>query len=973
MAIDEKRELSEVGKVREAFMRGDVAIKTKDVDSGEEKTFIRSKGKTRRVKRKTYETAVEKVKETPKPTPEPTKKAVTEVGKVREAFISGEAIVETKGDTTGRRYFETTKGEVKRTTPGKAREKIYEQKVREQERMQRDAELTKIQAQQQFISQTKGMTAKEFQEQFKTTYEPGVGYSIVPKEVISKPTVSAGDMIASQKLRRYDPSEYTDIKPKSRDAKIEQLQTSSVISVDTRSGYQKAKSRIKYKLGTQGETEGLTAKEMTVFPVVAAAEGSKAALKVAKGFFITGLVGTLKAFTVDLPSTAKTLFKLATGDVATFRQVYSGASEAVIQRPFESLGEAAFGEVAPLVLSKTTAKIKNVYVKAGSKYIPPEKVFAETVLDGTEHLPKASSTAESLERFGKTGRGVKDVKGYTRAVIKDVGDFSDNNFIFKTDNLIAVEQKVKGYTTKNYPVVQTSSPAKIKGTQAGLGRKGAVGLEDPGIYVTPAGEGSPYFLRIGDEALEYGLISSNPFADIKKAFEVPTVTRAKTQGVSKLPRDVIQQPGFEPVKAFQETQVGQGKAFITKRSEIGQGEIPRQFFEATEDFNIDVNLRVERGGVKIKTSDIKKGDIMLEAGTSEIEAVIPSGQSFQYIPKTFLGKIKGFDYYTEFKGAKVAVRDTILTTEKGKQVVSSTFSTIDKAGKRTPTPSVLSGKQISSEASYLYGEASQVGVSSPYLAAGYIASQVDIKKRGPAKMVIVGEESKDIISSTIVSKQKTPKPTLSVSITSKQSQVPISAVYPSLSKSSKGISSPSSVVSKPSSIISKPSIISSPSSIISKPSIISSPSSKISNISKIKYPSYDYSGYGGGDIIRPRPLSIPKPKKKEKKRKEEFLLQVRRKGKFQTVGKSFTNVEKAFQVGKSRVSQTAAASFRVLKATSKQAVVPAISGKQFRVSQKEAGVVIQKREYRISTFGERKEITAKGLQVQKSKRFKNGF
>lgn len=235
------------------------------------------------------------------------------------------------------------------------------------------------------------------------------------------------------------------------------------------------------------------------------------------------------------------------------------------------------------------------YVRLGSKYVPPEGVFAESVLSGREKLPLAKNI---------------------------------NDAFFKFKNA-----KINGEL-----VVQTSSPAKISGGVAGVGKKAALGLEDPGIYVTPKGYGSPAFLRISNGDSGY---SFNPLP----RFGIPTVTRFAVRDVVRYPRDVVRVPGFEAVSTYQsDVLAGKGVAVITKRSELGQGALKSQFFE-----------NVKQGGKR-----------MIEPGTTELEAVIPVSQSFKYNPKTFFGRIKGFDYYTKYDGRVVAIRDAALLSERGR-------------------------------------------------------------------------------------------------------------------------------------------------------------------------------------------------------------------------------------------------------------------------------------------------------------------
>lgn len=295
-----------------------------------------------------------------------------------------------------------------------------------------------------------------------------------------------------------------------------------------------------------------------------------------------------------------------------------------------ALGELAGGIAATKVGVSEVAQVtsnaaKGVYIKIGSKYVAPEKIFAESVMQGKEMLPTARSVSESVGRFEK----------------------ADN-------------------------IVQTSAPAKISGKEAGVGKKASQGFEDPGIYVTPAGEGSPYFLRIENAGkVEY---SMNPVKGVNG--NIPTVTRFKASSVEQLPRDVVNQPGFTAVKEFHEAQSGSGKVFITKRSELGQGNLKRQ-----------VNPETNR----------------LEAGTSEIEAVIPVSQGFEYIPQTFAGKIKGFDHYTKWNGKPVAVRDAALIVEKQSTKVASKSQ-----------GQVISGERIVAESDSLSQVQQGVKQKTPY-------------------------------------------------------------------------------------------------------------------------------------------------------------------------------------------------------------------------------------------------------------------
>lgn len=113
-------------------------------------------------------------------------------------------------------------------------------------------------------------------------------------------------------------------------------------------------------------------------------------------------------------------------------------------------------------------------------------------------------------------------------------------------------------------------------------------------------------------------------------------------------------------------------------------------------------------------------------------------------------------------------------------------------------------------------------------------------------------------------------------------------------------------------------------------------------------------------------ISYPMPEEEEEEDKEEFLLEVRRGGQFLPFG-TFAKARQAFTAGASRVRQTASASFRVTQ-KGQPVIESSIYGKEFRPSKVEEGVIVQRRERRISTPGELGEITFKGLATLKQRR-----
>jgi hypothetical protein len=90
-------------------------------------------------------------------------------------------------------------------------------------------------------------------------------------------------------------------------------------------------------------------------------------------------------------------------------------------------------------------------------------------------------------------------------------------------------------------------------------------------------------------------------------------------------------------------------------------------------------------------------------------------------------------------------------------------------------------------------------------------------------------------------------------------------------------------------------------------------------------------------------------------------LSVRRRGKFNLIG-AFASPEEAYSQGRIIVRQTAAASFKIGGKVNK------LFDTDIVASKREPFVFVQKRERRISSFGEKVEISQRGLFAQKIKK-----
>jgi hypothetical protein len=211
---------------------------------------------------------------------------------------------------------------------------------------------------------------------------------------------------------------------------------------------------------------------------------------------------------------------------------------------------------------------RNVGRRVGSEMVPPERVFDVKVLEGKSTFPTTRSVEQSLAEFRRPR------------------------------------------TPEGEVLVAHAAPQKLKGAEIGAGPAGARNLEDAGLFVTPFGKASPHFLQVGTKG-------QSPDIQFKALpeFTGPNLVRVRVKEVKRQPTKVLKTPGFSQVNTFLETQAGKGTAFITKRSEVGQGKIRDP----------------------------------LASGTSELEAIIPKGSK--------LKKVKTKRQVTKFKGEVIPIKD----------------------------------------------------------------------------------------------------------------------------------------------------------------------------------------------------------------------------------------------------------------------------------------------------------------------------
>jgi hypothetical protein len=615
-----------------------------------------------------------------------------------------------------------------------------------------------------------------------------------------------------------------------------QLYNSRIYSTGSSEGYV---SRV--DVAPKGFNFGYTEQKFTEskigqFPLIAGGVG-----------FVKGVGTGLYSLTFGLPGTIKGVYQTG-GQLLKGENPFYSIGTQLETAPAYTLGSLAGESYSGKILDVGLTRLKNVYVASGSKYVPETKVFSSQVLQEGKKFPLATSTEQSLQRF----------------------------------NVATPEGKI---------IVSSASPSKIKGTETGMGPRAVSGLEDPGIFVTPKGEGSPAFLGISKDAGYQ--VSLNPLKPVKEFFRTPGVTEFEVRGVIKQPREVVSQPGFTVTKTYFETTGSKtGYAYITKRSEIGQGELVPQRFTTTS------------------------GKKVLEQGTNEIEAVVPFKAKFEYeTPKTFIGRLKGYEEYTKFEGRNVPIRKAKLIGETGNDISLGKVGTVESAYKES-SYALSNTKSITPASSLKYSisptQSSITSVSS------------DISRVNSSS---VESSSKSFSSTTSSLKSDIPKVT-STSISE-------SEITP--------ISSTPSKVSTPSSLsnISVSDYPTTPSITSYKP-----------ETSKYTTPNYPTTSFN----------TLEQPKKKKGKAK----LFVKKKGVFELKGIS-EDQDILFKKGYDINRQTASASFKVVN-ESGELLRPNVLPTGFTKSKRTEGVIVQKREFRIGTAGEKFEITRKGIQAQRDKR-----
>lgn len=341
---------------------------------------------------------------------------------------------------------------------------------------------------------------------------------------------------------------------------------------------------------------------------------------------------------------------------------------------------------------KAMRGVRRSYIRAVATKIPPEEIFSKEVLSGEQQFPVSRTAQESLLKFrrSKTEKGGVEVLHAAEA---------------------PPESRPRQIDVKKTPRGSSDSFDTKREIIVGEGPMAAKGLEDPGLYVTPVGEGSPHFLRIpGKTDVELTLLPS---------VNRPAAVVVEVMGVERQPLSVLHRPGFKATRRYLESRVPEGKAFITKRSEAG--------------FRPEIDPTLRRA-----------------QRTRELEAVIPAGTqlvSVEQVPRG-LSSFKGFSEYTEFKGELVPIvryRTVKSKTPKQPGVVEAG----DVSSKYQSLSRVLDPRRVDVVSSF-YSASLQRAVSSVLSRSPKVIEVLSSEKsvsgsaKTPPKVSVIGLVSRDI-------------------------------------------------------------------------------------------------------------------------------------------------------------------------------------------------------------------------------------
>lgn len=549
---------------------------------------------------------------------------------------------------------------------------------------------------------------------------------------------------------------------------------------------------------------------------------------------------------------------------------------------------------AELKVAGETSKISALFATAGKRRVPAESVFygpsvakLETGVGRT--FPFFGGPSASLKKFQSATKMVLDET--KQALIKSEarGGFPSSVWEWRD----AAVEKV---------FITHSAPSKIKGlkTPAGLlvqveaSPKFAKGkIETKGLYGTPGGEGSPFFLRLpGTPGTQYEFSLLPKFSlSSPRAYEITV------ENVFGLPRKVA---------AAARRKKGAENEFLLSEAQSGDAFITGNMYR----------------------------------GKKESEAVRPE--------KSFI-LMTGAERFTKIKGTNILV-------EEGRSLtygqVENLLGSLPQSFTKGRSPSVLMESIPTTSSSSLMRQ--PVSLAGSSAAALSILSQTS-SRASPASSALFSTSGSPIIwpssrGSSVVRGGVSYSPRRPTSLLYSGASSRASSILTSESGGGRSSSGPRSIL-----------VPEQPRGPSSGPP--STPSSILTPRSTYTPRTPRTPGYS---LITPRTPRNPPffptgtsriPRGRGSTFQDIFTVQVRKGGKFMTIGKK--RRKEAFALGLREVRGTPRASFRLLTSSGApfaKGLFP--TGDVYR-SRKEPGVFIEKSRFRINTLGELTGITGK--------------
>lgn len=320
----------------------------------------------------------------------------------------------------------------------------------------------------------------------------------------------------------------------------------------------------------------------------------------------------------------------------------SGSVEFAKSRTPDSLADATLGAIGIAgSIAPTIRGIRGAKLRLTGQALPEEAVLAPEVLAGKQTFPTTPSPSQALKDFQLSRNQAGQIE-----------------------------------------VFHATPKAFSKTTNVQAGGRALSGLEDPGLYVTPASRGaSPYFLGIeGQQGYTFSLL---PDFNLKN----PAIVKINLLDVQRQPKSVIRAPDFIRAGEFLESQTGTGRGFITRRSEL------RQTSEIEAVIPVGTRL-VRRPGakqfttVKGKAVEIAEYDVLLGAASPDEFARVKSnilkesGSSYPYYTRgRVVTPYSGLSVSTYYKPSTVLFsgRSSSLSTSSSRQL--SSFSSFARSSR----------------------------------------------------------------------------------------------------------------------------------------------------------------------------------------------------------------------------------------------------------------------------------------------------